>query len=263
MYPLSRARRIELSAGIDAIGFRTEALTSTYNGLSGRLIDETREQRRGLSPATIGQLGAALVHDTAVHGAASPVLGERYRFGLATTYGDLQVATLVADYRRYVMPVRPFTIAMRLQQVGRYGRDAGDPRLLPFVWYVQDTVRGFDGRQLPPRSCVAAAGVCDPIDAATAQRLLAANLELRFPLIGVLHRTTTYGALPIEGLVFTDTGAFWTAGPSSPLARTVLHSAGAGVRINAGGLVFEFDAARPIGAFSNGWRLSANFRPGF
>ena len=39
--------------------------------------------------------------------------------------------------------------------------------------------------------------------------------------------------------------------------------AGAGVRINAGGLVFEFDAARPIGAFSNGWRLSANFRPGF
>ncbi len=149
MYPFSRARRIELSAGFDAIGFRTEALTNVYDA-SGRRLQETRERRPGLPPATIGLAGAALVYDTSVHGAASPVLGERYRLGLATTYGDLHLATLVADYRKYVMPLRPFTIAMRVQHVGRYGRDAADPRLLPFVWYVQDTVRGFDGRQLPP-----------------------------------------------------------------------------------------------------------------
>ena len=147
MYPFSRARRIELSAGFDAIAFRTEALTYVYDS-TGRRVQETRELRPGLPPAAIGLAGVAFVHDTSVHGAASPVLGERYRLGLAGTYGDLRLATLVADYRRYVMPVRPFTIAMRVQHVGRYGRDDADPRLLPFVWYVQDTVRGFDGRQL-------------------------------------------------------------------------------------------------------------------
>lgn len=264
MYPFSRARRIELSAGVDAIGFRTEALTNVYNAGSGQVLEESRERRTGLPPVTIGQAGAALVYDTSVHGAASPVLGERYRLGIATTVGDLRLATLVADYRKYVMPLRPFTIAVRVQHVGRYGRDAADPRLLPFVWFVQDTVRGFDGRQLPPRGCdlVAAMG-CDAIDAATTERLLAANLELRFPLVGALRRTTSYGTVPLEGLVFSDTGAFWTAGPTTAALRTVLRSGGAGVRVNAGGLVFEFDAARPIGGLGHGWRLSANFRPGF
>ena len=263
MYPFSRSRRIELSAGFDAIGFRTIAFTNIYNAGTGRLIEESRERRPGLPPATIGLAGAALVFDTAVHGAASPVLGERYRLGLATTYGDLRVATLVADYRKYVMPIRPFTIAMRVQHVGRYGRDASDPRLLPFVWYVQDTVRGFDGRQLPPHGCSVATVGCEAIDAATTERLLAANFEVRFPLAGLLHRTPSYGRLPLEGLIFSDTGAFWTSTPASARVQTLLRSVGTGVRVNAGGLIFEFDAAHPLGSPARGWRLSANFRPGF
>ncbi len=262
MYPFSRARRIELSAGFDAIAFRTEALTYVYDS-TGRRVQETRELRPGLPPAAIGLAGVAFVHDTSVHGAASPVLGERYRLGLAGTYGDLRLATLVADYRKYVMPVRPFTIAMRVQHVGRYGRDDADPRLLPFVWYVQDTVRGFDGRQLPPHGCTIATAGCDTIDAATTKRLLAANLELRFPIVGALRRTPSYGRIPIEGLVFTDAASFWTASPGTTTLQSLLRSVGAGVRINAGGLVFEFDAARPIARPGQGWRLSANFRPGF
>src|SRR5207249_3849676 len=55
MYPFSRARRVELSAGLDAIGFRTNALTSVFSGTSGRLLDETRDIRPGLPPVTIGQ----------------------------------------------------------------------------------------------------------------------------------------------------------------------------------------------------------------
>ena len=164
---------------------------------------------------------------------------------------------------KYVMPIRPFTIAMRLQHVGRYGRDASDPRLLPFVWYVQDTVRGFDGRQLPPHGCSVATVGCEAIDAATTERLLAANFEVRFPLLGLRHRTPSYGRLPLEGLIFSDTGAFWTSTPASARVQTLLRSVGAGVRVNAGGLIFEFDAARPIGGPARGWRLSANFRPGF
>jgi outer membrane protein assembly factor BamA len=262
MYPFNRSRRIEFTFGADAIGFRTEALTSVFSGLTGRLVDQTRELRPGPTPVVVMQTGATLVYDTSVHGPISPVLGERYRLGVTPTFGTLSLATVVADYRKYVMPLRPLTLAFRVQHVGRYGPDADDPRLLPFVWYVQDTVRGFDGRTLPVTGCGATA--CPGIDAATTTRLLSANVELRFPIVGLLTHTTHYGSVvPIEGLVFTDSGAFWTPVSLSDHTRTVLHSAGIGLRANAGGFIFEFDAARPIGIVSNGWRLSVNFRPGF
>jgi outer membrane protein assembly factor BamA len=179
-------------------------------------------------------------------------------------FGGLTLATVVADYRKYVMPIRPFTLAMRVQHVGRYGRDADDPRLLPFVWLVQDVVRGYDGRQLPVRGCsTASLQGCDPIDAATTRRLTAANVELRFPIIGALRRTTSYGAVPLEGLVFSDAGAFWTGGPATTSTKTLVRSNGVGVRLNVGGFVFEFDAAKPVEPVARGWRLSVNFRPGF
>lgn len=264
MYPFNRAQRVELSAGIDAIGFRTDVVTTVFSSVNGRRLDTTRERLPGLASANVAQTGAALVYDTSVHGATSPILGERYRFGIAPTLGDLKLATFVADYRKYVMPIRPFTLAMRVQHVGRYGRDAADPRLLPFVWFLQDIVRGYDGRQLPAHNCDASAvNGCDSIDATTTRRLLAANVELRFPIVGAIRRSTSYGRIPLEGLVFSDSGAFWTGGPSTETTKTIVRSAGLGVRLNAGGFVFEFDAARPIGSVAQGWRLSMNFRPGF
>jgi len=264
MYPFSRAQRIELSAGFDAITFRTDAITGVYSSENGRRLEETRERRPGLPGAVVAQTSAALVYDTSVHGAASPILGERYRLGIAPTFGDLRLATLVADFRKYVMPIRPFTIAMRIQHVGRYGRDAADPRLLPFVWFLQDVVRGYDGRMLPAQGCAAAANEqCDMIDATTTRKLLGANVEVRFPIVGAFRRTTSYGRIPLEGVVFSDAGAFWTGGATTPAARTIVRSAGAGLRLNAGGFVFEFDAARPLSTPAPGWRLSVNFRPGF
>src|SRR5262249_21177615 len=104
MYPFNRSRRIELSVGADAIGFRTEALTSVFSGVTGRLVDQSREARPGPQAVTVMQSGATLVSDTSVHGPTSPVLGERYRFGVTPTFGTLRLATVVADYRKYVMP---------------------------------------------------------------------------------------------------------------------------------------------------------------
>ena len=99
--------------------------------------------------------------------------------------------------------------------------------------------------------------------AATTTRLFAANVEVRFPLAGVLHRAASYGRVPLEGLVFSDAGGFFARGTDNRPTRTVLRSAGAGVRVNAGGFVLEFDAAHPIESGPHGWRVSANFRPGF
>ena len=99
------------------------------------------------------------------------------------------------------------------------------------------------------------------------KRLLVGNLELRFPLLGVLNRSFTYGPLPLEGMVFVDTGSLWTrqAEPDGAFwSRHLMRSLGAGVRVNAGGMVFEFAAVRPFDrADKRGWTVSFNLTPGF
>jgi Tol biopolymer transport system component len=263
-YPFSRAQRLEFSAGVDAIGFQSDVTTSLYSATTGRLLEESRERGTAAAPATLLQTDAALIFDTAVHGPTSPVMGQRYRFAVAPTFGDLNLLTVVADYRRYVMPVRPFTLAVRVQHVGRYGSDADDPRLLPFVWIVQDVVRGYSGRALPAPGCAVGRETCEVKDVAGTRQLVAANVELRFPIVGLIKRTPSYGPLPIEALVFSDNGSFWVSGSPADgtSTRTLLRTVGAGIRLNAAGFVFELNASRPLEG-SSGWRFGAAFRPGF
>jgi len=258
-YPFNRAQRIEASIGVDAIAFDQRTTTTTYAADSGRTLSDATVHRPGAPAATMIQTGAALVYDTSVFGAASPVLGQRYRLAFAPAFGDLSVLTTVADYRRYFMPLRPFTLAFRVEGVARTGSDAADLRLLPLVWNLRDIVRGFDTDN----------------DTIRTSRFAVANAEVRFPIVGLMRHDVSYGSLPLEGLAFADCGRFWI-----PNARSVqsaenparsdfqlqsrnLCSAGAGARINAAGFVFEFDAVRPFGSSSNGWRLGINFQPGF
>src|SRR5262249_31049319 len=198
-----------------------------------------------------------------VHGPTSPVLGERSRFGVAPTVGDLRLVTLVADYRKYEMPVRPFTIATRVQHVGRYGPDASDPRLLPLVWLVQDVVRGYEGHALPTGDCGALSGRCNLIDSTTTNRLFAASVELRFPVVGVFSRTLSYGPLPLEAVVFADVGTFWTRSAVGVEDTVLVRSVGTGFRVNAAGFAFEFDLSHPMDDPQRGFRFGVSFRPGF
>jgi outer membrane protein assembly factor BamA len=143
---------------------------------------------------------------------------------------------------------------MRVMQVGRYGSDANDPRLLPLAWTMRDIVRGY--------------GDVGPVTGSTtylsATRLLVGNLELRFPIPGVFSRHARWNTLPIEGLIFSDAGRFWIPDPSSSrTSASYLHSVGAGVRLVAAGVVFELDAVKPLDQFGQGWAFTFNFRPGF
>ena len=214
---------------------------------------------------TLVETAAALVYDTSVFGATAPVLGTRYRLEASPAFGDLSLLTLSADYRRYIMPVRPFSLAFRLQHVGRYGGAASDPRLLPLVWTLRDLVRGYD-----------------PDDVLTTSRFTVANAELRVPLVGPFGRVSASSALPIDAIAFVDAGLFdsRTSGgavtsrlgaPGTAVglaaasweARTKLRSAGAGARVNAGGFVLEFDGVRKLDPSPATWTFVVNFRPGF
>jgi outer membrane protein assembly factor BamA len=252
IYPFSNARRVELSTGLQSITFDRKTISSVYSQQNGRLLRRNTTTAQAAAPALLAESGAALVYDTSVFGPTSPILGERYRLAVAPTFGSLSFTSVTADYRRYVMPVRPFTIAMRLMHLGRYGASSSDPRLLPLVFTMRDVVRGYGdtGR----------VGV--PGGALSANRMVVGNVELRFPLRALWNRRTP-STLPVEGLLFADSGRFWLPRAGTDGAIANLHSLGAGVRLNAAGFVFEFDGVRPIGRPERGWTFSVNFRPGF
>ncbi len=268
IYPFNRARRLEFAAGLEHVSFARETDQQVFSLTTGNLLREENSTVRAAEPITFGQFGAAFVEDTAVWGPTSPILGSRYRFEVAPAMGNLSFTTVLGDYRRYVMPFRPFTLAMRARYISRFGRDASDPRLLPLVLTLRDQVRGYDLQSMVAAPCSDTTGYgCTTIDVLDGSRLFVGNIEVRFPLLGVLNRSFSYGKLPLEGLVFLDAGSLWTR-QSTPdggvWSRHLMRSAGAGVRVNAGGMVFELDAVRPFDRpDTRGWTVSFNIVPGF
>ena len=143
VYPFSSAKRLELSGGLQAIGFGSQTVTSEYSGFTGQLMNQTTVNNPADPTLWLGESHAALVYDTATFGPTSPILGRRYRFAVAPTFGGLTFTTVTSDYRQYWMPLKPFTVAIRVMHLGRYGTDAADARLLPLVWTIRDIVRGY------------------------------------------------------------------------------------------------------------------------
>jgi hypothetical protein len=266
-YPFSRARRIEFRGGFHSIAFDREVNTSLFAGRTRTLMEESTSREAAAPDAGLVETAAALVYDTSLSGPTSAILGQRYRFEVAPTFGHLRFTTLTLDYRKYFMPKRPFTIALRLKHVGRYGLDGGDPRLLPVIWTLRDSVRGYASETLSSRPCSNAISTeCGSTAYLRTRRLAVANMELRFPIIGALRGTADYGPLPLEGLAFFDAGAFWAGGLTDTpgLFRTTLKSAGAGFRLNAAGVVFELTGVRRLDRTSLGrWTVGFNIRPGF
>jgi Tol biopolymer transport system component len=251
-YPFSSAKRLELSGGVEAIGFGSETRTLQFSGVTGRLVNQTSVTNPSAPTELLGQTRAALVYDTSLYGPTSPILGRRYRLAVAPTFGGLNFTTVTADYRQYWMPVKPFTIAIRVMHVGRYGADANDQRLLPLVWTIRDVVRGYGDYGTGT----------GPLGSLSSSRIFVANSEVRFPILDVITGRSRAGALPIEGLVFSDFGRFYSTPVGLPDSASFMRSVGAGARINAAGMIFEFDAVRRFDA-SRGWTFAFNFRPGF
>jgi Tol biopolymer transport system component len=254
-YPFNRALRIELSGGVRHATYRRELRSQISSAATGRVLATDQIELSGGVPTTVAEVGAALVHDTAVFGPTGPLLGSRYRFEIAPAVGDLSYARVVADYRRYVMPVRPYTMAVRILHSARYGPDGGDPRLLSSFLGSNHFVRGhgLDRRYCSPDP----ARVCE--DELLGSRLLVGNVEVRFPIWGMLSRQIDYGPLPADAFVFADGGMVW----SGPGRATRISSVGGGIRLNAGGLPLEVAAIRALDGPAPRWQFDFGFRVGF
>jgi outer membrane protein assembly factor BamA len=176
---------------------------------------------------------------------------------------------LLADFRQYLMPVRPVTLAARVMHYGRYGSGAEDPRFRSLYIGYPDLIRGYD--EINPSECVAdpssSASTCPAFDRLFGSRLLVGNAELRAPLWGLLRGRLTYGPVPVEIAVFADAGVAWLSGESPKLFggdKEMLTSVGAAARVNVFGfLVAELSVARPFQRPGQGWVWQWSITPGF
>jgi Tol biopolymer transport system component len=262
-YHLNRVQRFEFGAGVRRTGFEWQTITRVIDPSERRTVSRSLDESVGERPILMGEADAAFVHDTAVLGPTSPVLGKRLRLEVEPAFGGLMFADARIDARRYFMPVRPVTIAVRAEHVGRYGPDAGDHRLTPLVVALQSRVRGYDLRTFAADECGRSATTCSPLDELTGGRLALLNVEVRAPLVGLLSGDLYYGRLPIEAFAFVDAGYLWTRRADAPLEQDRFRSVGAGGRVNIGGFILELAAARPFDRVGKGWTASLLLRPGF
>ncbi len=267
-YPFSTFTRVEFSGGGRALSFTREDRTRIFSAETGEFL-ERRDARQDLyEPLYLAEAGAAFVRDTSFYGATGPIYGERYRFELLQSFGSLNYSTVLADWRRYVMPVRPVTLAVRGLHVGRYGRDAENERLLGFELGYPELVHGYSIGSLATNECAGLARAeCLAVDSLVGSRLLVANVEVRAPLFGLFRGDVTYGPVPIEVAGFFDAGVAWTraTGPSfAGGTRDWVKSVGAAARLNAFGLlIIEVAASKPLDRLDRSWQWQVGIRQGF
>lgn len=261
-YDIDRSRRIELGAGLRRTGFEWQTVTRIADPATGIVSRDLTETPAG-RPAYLAETHLAYVHDSAVNGPTSPVLGQRLRFEIEPAIGVNPFVDINLDARRYFLPMRPVTIAARATHVGRYGPGAGDPRLTPLVVGLQSLVRGYDLRSFAADECGRTATECSMLDELTAGRLALINLEARVPIMGLFSGQLDYGRLPIEAIAFVDAGFLWTRHRDAATERDRFRSVGVGGRANLGGFVFEMTAVRPFDRPRGAWTLSFLMRPGW
>ena len=268
-YPINRAARFEVTSGVSQLSFDRIVRSSAYSLNTGELIQDSTQETSLADTLTLGTSAAAFVSDTSHFGATSPVQGQRYRVEVAPTFGTLNFASVLGDYRRYAMPLPFYTVAARVMHYGRYGGGAEDSRLYPLYLGYPTLVRGYDVNSFDATDCVATAtSACPAFDRLVGSRMLVANLELRFPLLrpfGVSRRM--YSPVPVELALFADGGVAWNRGERPSFfggSRDPISSVGVTVRVNLGGVaVGQFDFARPLQRADRGWTFAFNLAPGF
>jgi Tol biopolymer transport system component len=280
-YPFSRARRLEFQGGVTRISFDQVVETSAFSLRTGELLADDTSETSLASPLGLGTTSAALVFDTSNFGATSPVQGQRYRLEVAPTFGTINFSSLIADYRRYFMPVPFYTIAVRGLHYGRYGGGAEDTRLFPMFIGYPNLVRGYDVGTFEASDCTpTATSDCPQFDRLVGSRVLVGNIELRFPLLrpfGASQRM--YGPVPVEVAFFADGGVAWNNVKTAPatasglISTTTPHpfnfsdgvgSAGVTLRVNLLGFAIgQFDFSHPFQRPGRGWVFQFNLSPGW
>jgi hypothetical protein len=295
-YPFSQTKRFELGLAGTRLAFNQEIMEEIVNPV-GQLLDRRIQDSAGPPPLTYAQANAAFVGDNTFGGFTSPIAGTRYRFEFSPTVGTVVFNTALADARRYFFK-RPFTLAFRGMQYGRYGRDSDNyDRMSPIYLGEETLIRGYGYGSFSEDECVvgrdpAAQNRCPVFERLLGSRVGVFNAELRIPLFG----TSGFGLinfpyLPLEVSPFFDAGIAWTgdqppefrvtsasgATPTSCANTTTLQgfltpcaervpvfSTGVSFRFNVlGYMILETYVAHPFQRPTKDWVIGVQLAPGW
>jgi Tol biopolymer transport system component len=272
-YPLSSVQRVEFSGGYRYLDFN-DTLYTRYYTLDGFQVYYEKSHPQTIPGFGYGYVTAGLYYDTGIFGATSPLIGQSYGLAVSPAFGSMNFTTLSVDLRKYVIPVKPFTLAFRALHLGRYGKDSEDPRFYPLYIAWWDLVRGYD----------VYSGSNSTVDYRRlfGSKMIVANVELRFPILRLLGLGKGYfGAWPLEAYGFYDAGIAWANTPGDQYYwggttpadvkpwflggnRKPLTSAGVGLRTNLFGmLVLGVNYVYPFQDRLQGWHFQFYISPGF
>ena len=268
MFPIDRARRLEFAGGFAQNSLEQIDTATVYSASSGQLLSNSSNAHDLRPRLDLATSTAAFVSDSTSFGATSPIQGQRYRVEIAPTFGTVNFTGVLADYRRYMMPVSFYTIATRFLQYSRLGPGGDDLRLHPIFINDPTLIRGYGSLTQSYASCVISSPtICESPDQLVGSRIAVGNVELRFPLLrpfGASHHV--YGPLPIEVALFGDGGVAWNRNERPALlggSRPGIGSAGVAFRVNFGFAIAEFDAVKPFQRPETGWTFGFNLVPGW
>jgi Tol biopolymer transport system component len=266
-YPFSRATRLELAGGYEHDTFDQSIRTIVQDAETGELLIDQTEDLPAPPVLNLFFMSTAFVYDFSILGIASPIVGQRYRLEVTPVLGDLTYYTVLGDYRRYFLPVRPLTLAFRGLHYGRYGRDSASNRLSEYFIGYQTLVRGYDGPSFSGSECVGENG-CPVYDRLFGNRIAIFNAEARAPLLGLLGLGGGYyGFLPLETALFFDAGVAWTPDDKASFLggdRKIVKSYGTSIRLALSRYaVLTFDFVKPIDRPNKGWFWQFSLAPGF
>jgi Tol biopolymer transport system component len=272
-YPLSTTRRFEASASLAWYYFRIDAYNNYY--YMGFFAGQSRERLDAPPGFNLQRVGLSYVGDNSYFGIASPIRGQRYRFGAEQIFGTVNMTSVTADYRRYIF-MKPFTFAFRGTHYGRYGQEADDQGIFyPLYLGYPGFVRGLDYNSLYKLQGSNLIGEDWSFESLLGSKVLLAGAEIRFPLTGPERLALiSSGLLFTELTFFFDAGVAWRGGDDitfdpdqvrQPGKRYPYFSVGPSLRINVfGALILEPFYAFPFqtGGISKGvWGF--NFLPGW
>jgi outer membrane protein assembly factor BamA len=268
-YPFNQSQRVEFSVGASRISFDHEIRSIGCDAFTcSQVLFDSTVHIPWHNPLTLGVARGALVYDNSVGGYTGPILGSRWRLEADPTFGSLQYTEVLGDFRKYVMPVRPFTIAGRLMHWGRWGRSAEDTVLFPLFLGYPGLVRGYDFGSFDVSECGNAGNTCPVFDQLLGSKLLVGNIELRFPFFGVLGVGSGYwGILPVDAAIFYDAGVAWTDSSKAKFlggTRNFVRSTGVTFRMNLlGYAIGQMDIVHPFNRPQKNWMVRLSITEGF
>ena len=182
--------------------------------------------------------------------------------------GTLNYGGVLADYRRYFMPVRPFTFAVRGMHYGRYGADAEDSRLPPLFLGYQGLVRGYDFGSFD-------ANECESLDMTTLRSVRSPERQPRrdrergaaLPAAGPVQPQVVLRRVPDRDGALRRCRHGVDSATKPRFAggeRDWVRSAGVALRVNVLGFaIAEIDYVRPLDRSRKGWLWQFGLTPGF